>query len=229
MAGLGSFLQNKLGGSGINAPIVPDDKYLGKASLSRFGTWVYSDVILSLRPDIGSVDISGSVNVGGSTVSLGNQLATQIQRTANNISEENFLSGDPDSIRLQECILRVDLAKVMNMTTIAGRDDMVVEYLAKGSYKITANFNIASSWENVMPEAPIRKMIKILESKEPLTVSCRFLNFFNIDRIVILDYSMPQRAGYVNQQAGFFTAIAISNEDTIDAQIPTNNDTVLGH
>jgi len=226
MAGLGSILQNQLGNSGLNVPIVPDDKFLGKATKSRFGMWQYSDIILSLKPDIGGVNTAAISKINSQVGST--PLATQIGRTANNINEENFLNGDPDSIRLQEAILKVDLQKVMNMTTIAGRDDMVVEYLSKGSYKITCNFNIASSWANVMPEGPVKKMIKILESKEPLTVSGRFLNFFGINRIVVLDYSMPQRAGYVNQQAGFFTAISISLNDTIDAQLPTSSDNTLG-
>ncbi len=220
--GFGSILQNQVGNLGLNIPIVPDDALVGKASLSRFGTWVYSDLILSLKPDIGEVDAAKPVSLtrdGRNNVTFGNQLQTQINRTINNISEENFLDGDPDSIRLQEVLLTVSLNKNASKTTISGRNDTVVEFLSNGSYQIQVEANLASSWARVYPERAVRKLIKILNSNEPVTVSGRQSNMWATDRWFIEGYSFPQRAGYVNQQKVSFTAISVSQNDTIDAKI----------
>ncbi len=35
-------------GNFIQPPITYDDKYVGKASITKKGTWVYTDLILSL-------------------------------------------------------------------------------------------------------------------------------------------------------------------------------------
>jgi hypothetical protein len=224
MAAFDNILQRGLGNSGLNTPIVPDDYLLGKATLSPFGTWVYSDIILSLRPTVAEVDLTKSVKVADSAITTGDSLATQIKRTYKNIADENYLDGDPDSIRLQQAIVKVDLQKVYSTTTVAGRSDTVVEYSSRGSYNIDVNFNVSSAWANVMPEKAIKKMVKILGSPNIISVSGRFLNFFEIDKIFITGYTMPQRAGYVNQQAGFFSAISVTDNSILASESSIGNE-----
>lgn len=196
-----------------------DDAMSGKTTLSSLGTHVYSDLILSLKPDIGEVDLSSKVQINGQTlVSAGNQLATQANRIAKNIQEDNIL-GDPDSIRLQNVLIKVSRTKIMNETVIAGRNNSIIEHLSIGSLTLEIDAILSTPWARVMPEEATKKLRRILDSEEPLTIAGRFSNWFDAIRIAVKSWSFGQERGKVNTQKVTFTAVTVDLDDSIEAII----------
>lgn len=197
-----------------------DDAWVGKASLSALGTFVYSDLIISLKPDIGEVDLSNSkIDIKGQTLlAAGNELATQANRTIKNIQEENYL-GDPDSIRFQNVTINVSRNKVTNETVIAGRTNSVIEHLSNGSLTLQIDALLASPWARVMPEAAVKKAIRILNSEEPVTLAGRTTNWHEALRGVVKSYSFPQERGKVNTQRISITITTVDADDSIEAII----------
>lgn len=200
-------------------PIMPDDKFFGKGIISPFGTWMHDSLIISTKTDIGAVDLSESVDFQDQQiVSTGNQLVTQINRGLNNIKAENYLDGDPDSIRILKVGMKVDQANNMSETMIQGRDNPIIETVSNGAIQISFEVTIYSKFKRIMPEQNVHKLYRILNSGEPLTCSSRFLNYFGIDRIAIKSKSFPQSPS-VHQQSASFTAVKIDLDDAIEAVI----------
>jgi hypothetical protein len=197
-----------------------DDAYVGKATLSALGTWVYSDLILSMKPSIGEVDLSTSkINIKGQTLlAAGNELATQANRTLKNIQDENYL-GDPDSIRLQNVTINVSRTKVNTETVIAGRTNSIIEHMTNGSLTLQCDAVLTSPWARSMPEQQVKKLIKILNFEEPLTLAGRYSNWFESLRGYVKSYNFPQERGKVNTQRVTFTITVVDADDSIEAVI----------
>jgi len=210
-----SIITNTIG----QFPIMPDDKFFGKGIISPFGTWQYDSIILSLKPDLGSVDLSESVQFNDQQVlNTGNQFVTQINRGLNNIKAENYLDGDPDSIRIIKVGMKMDQGANMSETMINGRDNPIVEVVSNGSIQISFDVTIYSKFKRVMPEKDVHKLYRILNAGEPVTVASRFLNYFGIHRVAIKSKSFPQSSS-VHQQSASFAAVKIDIDDAIEAVI----------
>jgi hypothetical protein len=204
------------------APLQPDDKYLGKGIITPLGTWNYDSLILSTKPDIGAVDLSESIKINDQVlVQTGNQLATQINRTLNNIKAEHYLD-DPDSIRIMKVGMKMDQSGNISQTMIQGRENPIIEVVSTGAVQISFEVTIFSKFKRTMPEKDVNKLYRLLNSGEPLTVSSRFLNYFGIDRIAVLSKSFPQSPS-VHQQFATFTAVKIDLDDSIEAVMDNGN------
>ena len=97
------------------------------------------------------------------------------------------------------------------ITQIQGRDNEVIEYIGKLSFRINCKGGIFGK-NNNRPKAEIANFKTMINSNQPLIVqSNSFLSEWGISEIVILDKNIPQIAGGYNYQLFEFDAIQNTN------------------
>jgi hypothetical protein len=123
-------------------------------------------------------------------------------------------------IRLDTVLFRVSQRKMIEKTSVQGRNGTVKEYISDGDFDIIINGAIAQetvddenfiveSTGNKFPEQDMRTLIDIMKAPVQIPVISTFLSYFDIDDIVIESYDMPQEKGTRNLQ--FFTIRAVSD------------------
>ena len=97
------------------------------------------------------------------------------------------------------------------ITQIQGRDNEVIEYIGKLSFRINCKGGIFGK-NNNRPKSEIANFKTMINSNQPLIVqSNSFLSEWGISEIVILDKNIPQIAGGYNYQLFEFDAIQNTN------------------
>lgn len=81
-------------------------------------------------------------------------------------------------------------------TAMVGMDGTIKEYINEGDYQINLLLGIAAMQGGVQvdeyPEAELRELRLLLDEKAALDVHSEFLAIFDIDHIVIKDYTVEQ-------------------------------------
>jgi hypothetical protein len=117
-----------------------------------------------------------------------------------------------ESIILETVLIEINQTKNIITTNIQGRDGSVKEYINDGDYDIVIRGIINSDAPYIYPNDEVQTLHKFLLVKSHIDVSgTNFLDFFGIERIVVTDYSFPQREGLYNSQA--FEIRALSDID----------------
>lgn len=97
------------------------------------------------------------------------------------------------------------------ITQIQGRDNEVIEYIGRLSFRINCKGGIFGK-NNNRPKSEIANFKTMINSNQPLIVqSNSFLSEWGISEIVILDKNIPQIAGGYNYQLFEFDAIQNTN------------------
>jgi hypothetical protein len=97
------------------------------------------------------------------------------------------------------------------ITPIQGRDNEVIEYIGRLSFRINCKGGIFGK-NNNRPKSEIANFKTMINSNQPLIVqSNSFLSEWGISEIVILDKNIPQIAGGYNYQLFEFDAIQNTN------------------
>ena len=115
-------------------------------------------------------------------------------------------------------LMTVSQQKNIVETSIQGSDDgSVFEYSGMNNYEV--NINIIITGNNINGEYPsgvtggVEDVLKMLECPYPIKVSSWYLQMFNIQELVILDYEMGQEPGGISQQP--ITIKCKSNKNTV--------------
>jgi len=103
-------------------------------------------------------------------------------------------------VTFEDVVMNVNQDKNITKTYVAGRSDSIKEFSANGDFEISMSIRLNALWARTMPSFKIRQMFQILQKVGPIDVSSRYLNFFNIDKIVIESFNMKQRRGQINTQ-----------------------------
>ncbi len=123
--------------------------------------------------------------------------------------------SDQEGFYMDSVLLTVSQQKNIVTTAVQGRAGTVKEYISDGDYSVSIDCKVVS--DSDYPESEIKKLIAILKEPDSLVVVSKFLNeFFEIQKLVITNYSAAQQAGRERQQD--FQIEAISDTDFI-AQI----------
>jgi hypothetical protein len=123
------------------------------------------------------------------------------------------LEGDEiefDEIVFDTVLLTVSQSKNIVTTQIQGRNGSVKEYISDGDYSISIQGMITGEGMDVYPEESVINLLEILKAPVSLKVVSEFLNFFDIDELVVTSYNLPQKVGSRNTQ--IFQINALSDE-----------------
>lgn len=124
---------------------------------------------------------------------------TYEDRTYGTITYEDF--------RIDTVLMTLTQSHRLILTEIQGRDNEVIEYVGKASFRINFKGGVFGK-NNNRPQEDIQNLKKILNSNKVVKIkSCFFLNEWDISEIAILDKSISQTMGGYNYQLFEFNAI----------------------
>lgn len=121
------------------------------------------------------------------------------------------LEGDEiqfDEIVFDAVLLNVTQSKNVVVTPMQGRNGTVKEYISDGDFQIGISGALTGDGADVYPESDFLNLIEILKAPVALKVESEYLNFFDIDEIVVTGYSAPQKMGSRNTQPFQITALS---------------------
>jgi hypothetical protein len=87
-------------------------------------------------------------------------------------------------------------------TSVQGRNGTVKEYISDGDYQISINGVISSKYNNVAPFESdisyINSVFAMLRANVSIPVASNFLDMFQINSMVVMDYKLNQIEGARN-------------------------------
>lgn len=110
----------------------------------------------------------------------------------------NNKSGRIESNNQYGLVTFVDLQPVVQvssknnivMTQVQGRDYSRKEYISGGDLEVSINGKMTSKYADVYPEAEVSKFLKLMQFKGVIDCDNTVLRQFNIDRLIVLNYSL---------------------------------------
>ena len=139
------------------------------------------------------------------------------------------LNGDKidfEGLDIDAVLLTVSQSKNIVKTAIQGRKGTVKEYVSSGDFSVSITgvlSNQATPNGNTYPIDEVSAFVGIMEVPDAIKINSEFLDLFDIDSLVVENYSLPQEEGVRNQQR--FT-VSLLSEDPVeldDLQIIKNN------
>lgn len=117
-----------------------------------------------------------------------------------------FIDLNPD--------VAIQSSKNIVMTTVQGRDYTRKELVSGGDLNFTVTGEIVSNEEGVYPENDVKKFIQIMQYGGVVSVNHFQFKQFNVDKIIIKDFSM-QNQEFKNIQPYTFTCVAVEPDEDV--------------
>lgn len=99
-------------------------------------------------------------------------------------------------------LIEVSQTRNIITTAVQGRNGTVKEYISDGDYQISVNGVISTKYNNVAPFESdityINSVFAMLKANVAIPVACNFLDMFQINSMVVLDYKLNQIEGARN-------------------------------
>lgn len=134
-----------------------------------------------------------------------------------NFKSDTLVWYDPSAL------VTINSDKNLIVTKVQGRDYSRKELISNGDINFTVTGHILSNMPEVYPAADVQKFIQVMQYKGTVRVNNLILDQFNIDHIVIKDFSLSPKEGYKSQQDYTFNAVGTMpakevkiTEDTIN-------------
>lgn len=119
-----------------------------------------------------------------------------------------------EGVTLADAVVSVSRERRIVSTALVGRDGTVKEYINEGDWAISIVVGLQGVQDGVMadvwPDAQVRELRKLLETKEALRVQSSFLDVWGISRMVVKSISATQQTDS-NYQT--MSISAVSDED----------------
>lgn len=104
-----------------------------------------------------------------------------------------------DAITFQTVLIEVTQTRNILKTTITGKKGGTVkEYIYDGDYYVRITGAIVSPYANLYPKDSVRQLNKLLMTEDALECESGFLGLFNIDSIVIENFTVSEQLGSRN-------------------------------
>lgn len=159
------------------------------------------------------------------------EYSTSVQKKKTNSGGKlDLMDGNPESNFQSDTLVWYDPTAVVAInsdrnliiTKVQGRDYSRKELVSNGDINFTVTGHILSNVPEVYPSSEVKKFIQVMQYKGIVKVNNIILDQFNIDGIVIKDFSFNTKEGYKSQQDYTFNAVGIMpsqeikvTEDTI--------------
>jgi len=111
-------------------------------------------------------------------------------------------------------LMTIDQTKVVERTSIRGRDGTVKEYIGMDDYQVTINGIIPGS-NGVYPRSDVASLKQLLEAPIALVATSWWLQLFDIHYLVIDDFCIPQLPGEQSQQTFSIHAMSDSQLEVL--------------
>lgn len=124
-----------------------------------------------------------------------------------NVIFADNLENPTMQIEIDTILIDAELTKLIQKTSVTGRNGRVKEYIADDDWRITFRGAIFSQVKDAYPADDVRILKNLCRVQSQLEVSSIFLNeLLGIDSIVVERFSLNQRSGKMNAQAFQITA-----------------------
>lgn len=131
--------------------------------------------------------------------------------------EANSHYGLVEFIDLQP-IVQVSSKNNILMTQVQGRDYTRKEFISGGDLEIAINGKITSKYPDIYPEAEVSKFLKLMQFKGVIDCDNTILRQFNIDKLIVLNYSLPA-TDCRNIQPYTLSCVAVEPSESIQLKI----------
>lgn len=131
--------------------------------------------------------------------------------------EKNSNYGLVTFVDLQPMV-QVNSKNNIVMTQVQGRNYSRKEYISGGDLEISVNGKITSKYAEVYPEAEVSKFLKLMQFKGVVECDNTILRQFNIDRLIVLSYSLPT-SDCRNIQPYTLSCVAVEPSESIQLKL----------
>jgi len=118
-------------------------------------------------------------------------------------NEVNYLEEDGGLI-FDTVLIGVSMNKNIVKTPIQGRNGTVKEYISDGDFRVNIRGVITSASNDNpdhYPEDEVKKLMEVCRANASIELASFYLNdVFNVQNVVIENYTFPQREGTYNTQ-----------------------------
>lgn len=131
---------------------------------------------------------------------LGTRVYTNLVFPGGNFKDLDGNIIEFTGITIDTVIMSVSASKNVITTAVAGRPGTVKEFASDGDFAVSIEGKFLGEQQNVYPEQEVIDLLEICQVPETLAVESEFLDFFDIQEIVITEYELGQLRGSRNQQ-----------------------------
>lgn len=131
--------------------------------------------------------------------------------------ESNSNYGLATFVDLQP-VVQVSSKNNVVLTTVQGRDYTRKEFISGGDYEISITGKITSKYADVYPESEVSKFLKLMQYKGVINCSNTILSQFNIDRMIVLNYTLAQ-SDCRNIQPYTISCVAIEPSEAVELKL----------
>lgn len=174
--------------------VIPPDAQVDVTTFKSYlGTPVYDPLLFLSSPPVTGI-VAGQITTGQSTVIL----------------------------RVDSCLIEVNMEKVIQKTQIMGRVGTIKEYISLGDYEINIEGAIFSDYPNYYPVDDVQTLVNICQQPTQIKVASSFLQLMGITNLVIRRYKIGQKLGSRNEVP--FSIVADSDftdEEADNSQLNT--------
>lgn len=110
---------------------------------------------------------------------------------------------------LETAVVAIDQSKQIVRTNIQGRDGTVKEYIGLDDYQVHIQ-GVLTGANGVYPADDVAALKALCTAPISLKISSRYLQLWDIDELVIMDFSIPQIPGEYSKQP--FAINCVSND-----------------
>lgn len=104
------------------------------------------------------------------------------------------------SALLTTVLMTVSQQRNIVTTAIQGRNGTIKEFINEGDYQINLKGALVGVDSYSYPTVEMRDLLELLQVQSALEVVSDFLRLFDVNNLVVTDYSFPQQEGYQNVQ-----------------------------
>ena len=112
------------------------------------------------------------------------------------LCELAFKKEDGETLIMNDAVVAVSRRAIIVSTSMVGMDGTVKEYISDGDYQLNIMVGVQALKDGVIvdeyPSEGITQLRKFFDEKKAITVQSKFLELFDIDSIVITDFSVVQ-------------------------------------
>lgn len=100
---------------------------------------------------------------------------------------------------MQTILLEVNQERLIQKTSIQGRNGTVKEYISDGDYMISIRGAMVSPYSNHFPFSDITDLVRFCKIQDSIAIASKFLGYFGINSIVIEKYRIAEKMGSRNE------------------------------
>ncbi|MGV0919722.1 DUF6046 domain-containing protein [Empedobacter falsenii] len=130
-----------------------------------------------------------------------------------------------------ECLISLNLPKNIVTTALQGKNGTIKEYINNDDYQITLEAAVDSYLGNETsdarfdyPKDKISELIKMLKTPDELIIVSDFLKLFEINSVVVKDFSLTQET-HTNRQS---ISIQLLSDEPYEIKLKNDNDVKAG-